>query len=136
MADIGLTSLFGIESATPDTYTNVADVIAITPPAMTREAVETTTLAAPNGYKTFIAGLKELGEASFTLNFTPSATDTLVTAFEAETGSYQITFPNGVRLQFDGFFTAYTMPELTPGGKMEATVTIKATGEPTLLAAA
>jgi predicted secreted protein len=135
MADIGYDSEFGIESITPGTYTKVAEVTAITPPGMTRDAVEVTHLESASAYREYIAGLKDGGEATITLNFTPSATDALVTAFEAETGGYQITFPNGVKLQFDGFFTAYNPPELTPGGAMQATATIKMTGKATLVAA-
>lgn len=134
-ADIGFDSAFGIEGATPGTYVDVAEVVAITPPGMTREAVEATHLKSPDGFKEFIAGLMEAGEASITLNFVPSATDALYTAFLASSGKYEITFPNGVHLRFAGFFTGYTPPELTAGGKMEATATIKATGKPTLHAA-
>lgn len=134
-ADIGYGASFGIEGSTAGTYVDVAEVVAITPPGMTREAVDATHLESTDGYREFIGGLKETGEASITLNFVPSATDALVTAFEAATGSYQITFPNGVKLQFDGFFTAYNPPELTPGGIMQATATIKATGKATLVGA-
>lgn len=134
-ADIGYNASFGIEGSTAGTYVDVAEVVSITPPGVTREAVEATHLKSPDRYKEFIAGLKETGEASITLNFVPAASDDVFTAFEAEEGKYQITFPNGVMLRFDGFFTAYNPPELTPEGKMEATATIKATGKPTLHAA-
>lgn len=136
VADIGFNASFGIEGSTPGTYVEVAEVVGVTPPGVTREAVEATHLKSPDRYKEFIAGLKEAGEASLTLNFVPSATDALYTAFDDPDGKYQITFPNGVMLRFDGFFTAYNPPELTPGGKMEANATIKATGKPTLHAGA
>jgi hypothetical protein len=135
-ADIGYNASFEIEGDTPGTYVAVAEVVAVTPPGVTREAVEATHLKSPDRYKEFIAGLKEAGEASLTLNFVPSATDALYTAFDDPDGKYQITFPNGVMLRFNGFFTAYNPPELTAGGKMEATATVKATGKPTLHAAA
>lgn len=134
-ANIGYDSTFGIEGATPGTYVAVAEVVSITPPGMTRDAVEATHLKSPDGWKEFIAGLKEAGEASLTLNFVPSATDALFTAFTADSGKYEITFPNGVQMRFGGFFTAYNPPELTPDGKMEASATIKATSKPTLHAA-
>jgi hypothetical protein len=134
-ADIGYTSEFAIEGATPGTYVKVAQVVAITPPGMTRDSVEITHLESANGYKEYIAGLKDGGEASITFNFVASATDTMVTAFEADTGKYQIKFPNGVRMQFSGFFTAYNPPELAPGNVMQATATMKVTGKATLLAA-
>lgn len=135
-ADIGYDSSFGVEGSTAGTYVDIAEVVSITPPGVTREAVEATHLKSPDAYKEFIAGLKEAGEASITLNFVPAASDAVFTAFDADSGKYQITFPNGVMLRFDGFFTAYNPPELTSEGKMEATATIKATGKPTLHAAA
>jgi predicted secreted protein len=134
-ADIGYDSEFAIESGTPGTYTKVAGVVAITPPGMARDSVEVTHLESPNSWKEFIAGLKDGGEASITFNFVPSATDAMLTAFNAESGGYQITFPNGVRLQFDGFCTAYNPPELTPGGVMQATATFKCSGAVTMAAA-
>lgn len=131
-ADIGHGASFGIGTVIAGPFTAVAEVTNITPPGMSRDAVEVTHLASPSMWKQFIAGLKDAGEAQLTLNFVPSATDVLLTAFNAETGAYQITFPNGVMMRFAGFFTAYTPPELVPGDRMQATATIKATGAVTL----
>ena len=135
MADIGLTTTFGIESATPGTYDTVAAVTAITPPGYSREAVDVTHLTSADGYKEFIAGLKEAGEWKLSLLWTPSATDAMVAAFEAETGNYRLTAPNGVKLDAAGFFTAYEFGEITAGGELTASATIKVTGKATLTAA-
>ena len=134
-ADIGYNSSFGIEGETPGTYVDVAEGMAITPPGMTRGTEQATHLKSPDEYHEHIALLADAGEASFTVNFVPSATDTLFAAFNAKTGNYQITYPNGVMLRFGGIVTGYTPPELAPEGKMEATVTIKPSGKPTLYAA-
>lgn len=134
IADIGYNAAFGIGTG-PTTFTDVAEVVSITPPGMTRDAVDATHLKSAGAWRQFIAGLKDAGEASLTLNWVAAANDTLLTAFNAETGNYQITFPNGVMMRFAGFFTAYTPPELTADGKMEASVTVKVTGAPTLHAA-
>ena len=133
-ATIGYTSTFGIEGGTPGVYVPVAEVVSITPPGWTREAIDVTHLASDDGYKEFIAGMKEAGDASLTLNFVPSATDVLVTAFAASTGNYQIIFPNGVQLDFAGIVTQYEIGELS-NEKMSATLTIKASGAPALVAA-
>lgn len=133
-ADIGYDSSFGIHNGS--TYDDVAEVVNIQIPGFSRDAIEATHLKSPDAYKEFIAGLKEMTESTLTLNWVPSATDTLLTAFEDDSGLYQITAPNGVMLRFAGFFTAYTPPQLTPDGKMEASVTIKPTGKATLHAAA
>ena len=134
-ADIVHVSAFGIEGETPGTYVDVAEVIAITPPGMTRGTQEATHLKSPDNHHEHIALLSDSEEASFTVNFVPSATDALLAAFNATTGKFQITYPNGVMLRFGGIVTGYTPPELTPEGKMEATVTIKPSGKPTLHAA-
>lgn len=133
-ANIGYNASFGIEGGTPGTYVDVAEVVSITLPGFMRDAIEATHLKSPDGYKEYIAGMKDMTEATFTLNWVPSATDTLLAAFEADTGNYQITAPNGVRVRFSGFFTAYTLPELSVD-KMEATVTVRPTGAAELLAA-
>jgi predicted ester cyclase len=135
LADIGDGSKFGIEGSTPGTYVDVAEVKTIQLPGFMRDAQEATHLESPDGYKEYIPGRKDMTEASFTLNWVMSETDALVTAFEATSGNYQITGPNGKRLRFAGFFTAYTLPELS-GDVMEATVTVRPTGKAELLAAA
>jgi predicted secreted protein len=132
----GRNAVFGIEGETPGTYVAVAEVTSIRPPSWSRDAVEATHLTSDDDYKEFIAGIKEAGEAQMTLNWVPSATDAMVAAFADDFGNYQITAPNGVRLQFSGFFLTYEPGEMTPEGKMTASVTIKASGKPALVAAA
>lgn len=135
-ADVGYGSTFGIGAGDPLTYTNVAEVTMITPPGYSRDPVEATHLTSDDGYKEFIAGMKETGDASFTLNWVPSATDLMVTAFESDVGNYRIVAPNGVFITFRGFFTSYEIGDLDPNGKMNATVTVKISGKPTMNAAA
>lgn len=131
LAAIGHNAKFGIKSGA--TYTNVAEVTNITPPGWTRETVEATHLNSDDGYKEFIAGLKEGTEATLTINFVPTAADALLTAFETGAGDYRIVFPSGtVGLMFAGIVTAYEPGELVSTDKMTAALTIKATGKPTL----
>ena len=129
-ADIGYNATFGIHNGT--TYDLVAEVTAINPPGYSRDSEEVTHLTSDNQYKEFIAAMKEMTSCSFTLNFIPSASDAIVTAFEADTGQFQITAPNAVTMTFSGFVTAYQIGEMTPGGKMTAEVTIQPTGKATL----
>lgn len=137
-ASIGYGAQFAIgNGATPEVFTKVAEVTSLTPPGFTRDAEEATHLESPDQYKEYIGSLFDTGDVSVTLNFVPSATDALYAAMHADAGNYQITFPNGIRMQFTGFFTGYDMPELTPVGTMSVTATIKrSTGKPALLAAA
>ncbi|MEH6834809.1 phage tail tube protein [Falsihalocynthiibacter arcticus] len=133
-ADIGYSSTFGIEGDTPDTFVIVAEVTRIKPVGFSRGEEDATHLTSPDQYKEFIAGLKEGTPTSIDFNWTPTEADPLLAAFEAKKGKYEITAPNGVRMQFAGFFTSYEPGELT-NGKMTGSATIRPTGKPVLLAA-
>ena len=128
-ADIGYSATFGIESATPDTYDTVAEVFSITPPTMQRDTEEVTHLNSPNRYKEFIPTLMEGGDASMGLNFEPSVVVSLIAAFEAGTGKYKITYPDGATLIFSGIVTSFEPGEIT-NSKMSSVLTIKPTGKP------
>lgn len=131
-AAIGYQATFGIgDGGAPETFTDVAEVVTITPPSMIRESIDATHLESPGKYKEFIAGLAESGDATITINFVPSAADVLVTAFDAESGNFQITFPNSVTMTFSGIVTGYELGELSVD-KMTATFTVKATGKAAL----
>ncbi len=131
-AAIGFSSTFSV--MTGGSYVAVGEVTSVTPPGLTRETIDATHLSSDDGYKEFIAGLAESGDASITLNLVPSATDVLITAFNAGVGDFQIEFPSGVSMTFDGIVTAYEFGELTTD-KMTATFTVKATGKPAMVAA-
>ncbi|WP_306150644.1 phage tail tube protein [Roseovarius sp. MMSF_3281] len=136
-ANIGYDSEFAIgDGGDPETFTAIAEVVSITPPGLTRDKEEATHLKSPDKYKEYVMALFDTGDVSLTLNWVPSETDTLFDAFHADPGNMQITFPNGVRMQFVGAFAGYETPELSPIGKMEATATVTRTsGKPQLLAA-
>jgi hypothetical protein len=135
LARIGYGASFGVEGNTPGTYDALAEVVAITPPGMTREAVDATHLLSPDAWREFIAGLKDQGEASLTLNFIATNYPTLMALFGVGTGNFQITTPSGAALRFAGIVTAVNPPELAPESKMEMTITIKASGAPSFIAA-
>src|SRR6056297_3367307 len=97
-AAIGYGAEFAIgDGADPEVFTKIAEVRAVTPPSMTREFADATHLESPDRYKEYVAALLDTEDVTVTLNYVPSATDTLFTAFHSAGGNYQITFPNGVR---------------------------------------
>lgn len=135
-ADIGYGSKFGIhDGGDPGEYVDQAEITRISPFGFSRDEEEATHLQSPDKYKEFIAAMKEGTPVEIEFNWVPSESDPMVTAFEADTGMYQITAPNGVRMQFSGFFQSYTPGEFT-NGKMTGTATIRPTGKPQILAAA
>lgn len=119
----------------PPEYAMIAELTNFTPPALQREMQDATHSQSPGGWREFIAGLKDGGEAQFEGNFIPgSATDKRLRAAQIETfkRSYRITWPNGAVWEFAGFVTAYE-PEGPIEDKMTFSLTIKVTGRPALL---
>lgn len=130
-AALGRGAKFGIKGVST-TYVYVAEVTSITPPSISRDTVEVTHLTSDDGFKEYIAGFADGGEASITINYVPSATDTLMTAFISEpVDDFRILSPSGtVGLDFRGIITGYQIGDLAVGDKMTATFTVKATGRP------
>lgn len=130
-AAIGYSTTFGIESATPGTYTNVAEVTSVSGPNMARDAIDVTHMTSSDQHREFIAGLMNGGEATVELNFVPAVSDAIVTALRAGLGNFRITFPNGVKWTFAAVVTGY---EITAplADKMTASATFQVSGKPTL----
>ncbi len=131
-ANLGYQSKFGIKGGS--TYTYVAEVTSLTPPGWTRDTVDVTHLESPDMAKEFIGGLIEADEATISINYVPSATDSLLAAFTAGRGEYRVLFPSGtVALDFKGIVTGYEMGDLVADDKMTATFTVKPSGKPALV---
>lgn len=133
-ARIGHGTTLGIAAVgTPEgPFTNLGEVTSITPPPVTRDIIDATHMESPEGWREFIAGLKDGGEMSCDLNFVPgSATDDLLVAMQAEDDPrpMQITFPNGAIWAFSAYCTGYE-PTAPVDDKMTATATFKVSGKP------
>ncbi|WP_292229500.1 phage tail tube protein [Brevundimonas sp.] len=128
VAAIGNGTEFQIESATPGTFTTIAEVTDITPPNETVNPVTYATLASP--YMKALAGLIDPGEASFEMTFQPgSASETLIvtTLHAREAKTFRIVFPNLATWTFSGIVTGYE-PAVPNDDRMTASVTIKVSG--------
>jgi hypothetical protein len=130
-ASIGYLSEFRLgDGASPEVFTAVAEVFAITPPSDTVDVVDATHMQSPNRTREFIDGLIDPGETSFEMNFIPGgAGDDAIQAWKAAGGAKncQIKYPNGVTWSFSGVLTGYE-PDIPVDDRMTATVTIKVTG--------
>ncbi|WP_312530212.1 phage tail tube protein [Paracoccus sp. (in: a-proteobacteria)] len=134
-AQIGLGAKFGIGTVAGGPYAGAAEVTRVTPAGWTRNTVDATHLESPDAYAEFIAGLKTGSDCTFDVNWVPDAADPLLAAFEAGSGYFQLTFPSGtVALQFKGIVTAFAPGEISPEGKLSASVTIKPSGKPVIVA--
>lgn len=133
-ARIGHGAQFKIgNGATPEVFTAVAEVTSITPPGMSRDAIDATHMDSPDGWREFIGGLKDGGEVELALNWVPGSATTilLMTEIAAAAGNKQVVFPGGEIFSFSALCTGIT-PETPVDGKMEASATYKVTGKPTL----
>ena len=69
----------------------------------------------------------------FEMNWVPALDDPMLAAFNAEKGDYQCLFPSGtLAMRFTGVVTNFTPGEVSPEGKLSASVTIKPSGAPIL----
>jgi len=140
-ARIGYATLFKSgNGASPEVFTTLAEVTAITPPAMARDTVDATHNESPGAWREFIAGLKDGGEISLELNFIPGGPAALsITAEMDLDGSLaaknrQILFPDGSYFSFSGILTSFE-PDTPLDDKMAASVTFKVSGKPSLVQA-
>lgn len=113
-------------------YTKVTEEITnITPPRLSREALDATHLESPDDAREFRPGLVDGQESTITFNYKPSASDVLFDAFAAGEGDFQITYKNGVKLTFSGVVTGWK-PGDPSTSIMTGEFTIKPSGLPVL----
>lgn len=128
MATIGYGALFGIFNGT--TYVAVAELLKVTPPQYSRDAVETTHMQSTGRYREFIPGMLNGGEVTLEISFTPSAADVILAALENNSlGSFRITHQSGITVTFSAVPTNYN-PGLTIDDRNTASVTLKVSGKP------
>ena len=59
------------DDGTTEAFTKVAEIIDISGPSMSRDAIEVTNQDSPSGWREFIPGLRNGGEVSLTANWIP-----------------------------------------------------------------
>lgn len=134
MAEIGLGATFSYETtAGSGTYTALAGVIGITPPDASVDTIDVTTFGDTDGWRDYIAGLIDGGEAEVQILYDPEAAVN-ATLHSIMTGrvprKFKILFAAGASRIFDGIITAISH-EVPMDDKLTATITIKQTGAPT-----
>lgn len=93
-------------------YTEIPECRGIPVPTKTQEYPEVTSLDSTNGYREFIAGLKDPGELSFEANYTEAGM-TLIEGLDGVLAYVRVTFPqqpsqtsSGDVFTFRAFLTA------------------------------
>ena len=118
--------------------TEVARLLNISPPEVTRDDMDVTDHDSPDGYKEYIPGLKDGGEVSIEGHLIPTD-DTqkgLLAAVDInEPEPWTIEFPTvpKLRITFDGYVKSYKVGDAPVDDVMKFTAVIKVTGKPEIV---
>jgi len=113
------------------TWTPIAEIFAITGPGHTRSTVDVTNFDSPNGYREFIAGLRDGGTVQLSMNFTREGYDLMKADFESDDlQNYEIVLPDveETSFEFAGLVTELPLT-VSMDDKISVEVTIKVSGE-------
>lgn len=112
--------------------TAIAELRDITPPALTRNPIETTMHNSSDD--SYVVGIRRKGELQFALGFLPSGEAThnnvagLIKAWaDGSKDLYELDFPDGAKWFFSGFVTNIGSTAPVDGG-LEANISIRPSG--------
>lgn len=128
------TTLARGDRATPtELFTAIANVVGIGPPTVSRDTYDVSAHDG-DGWREFVgSALKDGGEVSIDLNYDPAVHSTLVADLDETTPrNHQITFPDGTIWLVGLLMTEFEQGDAPIDGKLEASVTYKVSGEPTI----
>lgn len=112
-------------------FTDIAELRDNTPPALTRNMIETTTHNEQDD--AYIVGIRRHGELTFNVNFLPAnATHDHLTGlqkkwFDGSRDIWRVTYPNGSRWLFSGFVSNIA-PSAPVDDRLSADITVRPTG--------
>ncbi len=115
-------------------WASVGEITNISGPTMSRDTIDVTSLASTGGYREFIAGFRDPGALTFTMNFNRSDYETMKTDFESDTEQdYEMILPDteSTSLEFTGLVTELPL-NLDPSSQITCNITIKVTGQITV----
>lgn len=112
-------------------WEDIANVVSIDGPGMSRETIDSTTLDVTDGYRTFIASLRDAGSISLTIQFTRAVYEQMKTDFESDDEQfYEILLPDAenTSLEFEGLVTELPL-SIEVDAIITTEITIKITGK-------
>jgi predicted secreted protein len=137
IARIGYLSQFqrGNGDGPPETFTNVSEVVSFEPPDAQADDIEVTHFESPGGYKEYIRGMLDAGEASFSINWDPTgrATHAQIRT-DKNSGlahNYRFVLPGSIETITFPAYVKGLKRNVEPNGAITADVTLKVTGAPT-----
>jgi predicted secreted protein len=111
-------------------YTTIAEVLDIDGPSQAREQIEVTSHSS-DGWREYIAGLRDGGEVSFPVNMVPADQDDLRALFDdGTTGTFKIVYPNGWKDTFTAIVTDWSTKSPVDGAVTDE-IKLKISGEVT-----
>lgn len=115
------------------TWLKVANVVSVTPPAVVTEEVDVTDHDS-EGYKKFIAGMKDGGEIAFTVNVfdTNNAEKLFSLAESAKIVSWKVEVPTEpvFTIEVPGFLKSFNIAALDSGAAITAEGALRCSGKP------
>lgn len=105
-------------------WVTISEITSIKGPGMKRDTIEVTSMDSLGGYKEFIAGFRDSGTISLSMNFTRDGYDALKADFESnELSYYEIVLPDTDITSFE-FSGLVTEVPLTIGAKDAITMDV------------
>jgi predicted secreted protein len=133
MAIAGVGTIFNrwdSSSGSAGGWKKLAEIGSITGPGMSRDTIDTTTFDTEGGYRTFIAGFRNAGTMTLSMNFTQDTYLLLKEDFEDnDARAYQILLPDTEEtvIEFDGLVTEIPLT-IPTDDKVTVDVTIQISG--------
>ena len=122
------------DGTSSETFSAIAEINSINGPNKTRSTIDVTSLDSTGGYREFIAGFRDGGSVSLSMNFTRDGYVDMNTDFESDdTVNYQIVMPDTGNTTFD--FTALVTDlgmAIPMDDKVTADVSLKVSGQITM----
>lgn len=137
----GLGTKFQREKDSPAVgFDDIASVVSITPPQLTRETVDVEELAPTDDMKRKLVGLIDGGDFTVTVNYDPEDATQKLLETDLANGvevTYRIQFPyddalysGGGYCEINGIVTGFAPQEIASGEVMQAEITFAVTSKP------
>jgi hypothetical protein len=129
------------DAGSPEAFTTIAEVRDIAGPQLSHDTEEVTNHSSPNAWEEFITTIGRSGEVTFPINFIPGhathdeTTGLVSLAYSGATRNWRIVLSTtGKRWQFAAMVTGFE-GDSPVVGKQGASVTLKISGRPEVVAA-
>lgn len=122
MAKKGFGTKFQYTDDGGTTWTDVGELLDVTPPAPSKDVIDTTHHGSVSGTRTKMGGLVDPGQSTLEVQFDPDNTthqalQTRANTAHEEPQTYRIVYPTSTIIEFDAICTGYS-PTVEMDGKL------------------